>query len=163
MIFLTVGTSFPFDRLVKAVDGAVAGGFVDEQVFAQIGTGGYRPKHMEYVEILEKNAFDSCLRNASEIISHAGIGTMTMTLEYGKPMLVMPRRKCYKELVNEHQLETAKKFEQLGHVLVAYSEEELPQKISYLNTFVPKKRESQPELVAQRIAQFLNELNADMN
>ena len=37
MIFLTVGTLFPFDRLVNAVDKAVANGLITEDVFAQIG------------------------------------------------------------------------------------------------------------------------------
>jgi len=36
MIFLTVGTQFPFDRLVKAVDETVRKNGLDEQIFAQV-------------------------------------------------------------------------------------------------------------------------------
>ena len=70
----------------------------------------------------------------------------------------MPRKKHFKEHVNDHQVATARKFEELGHVLVAYETEELPGKIEQLRSFVPRKREAQPQAVAERIARFLNEL-----
>lgn len=160
MIFLTVGTLFPFDRLVRSVDHFLGQGVIDEEIFAQIGLCEYQPQNIEYVEILEKGVFDSYFRKAAGIISHAGIGTITMALDYNKPMLVMPRRKHLKEHVNDHQVATARKFEELGHVLVAYETEELPVKIEQLKTFVPRKREAQPQAVAGRIAHFLNELSA---
>ena len=37
MIFLTVGTQFPFDRLVRAVDTACGGKLVNQRVFGQVG------------------------------------------------------------------------------------------------------------------------------
>ena len=47
MIFLTVGTLFPFDRLVSAVDEAVGSGEITEKVFAQISEGAKPPKHID--------------------------------------------------------------------------------------------------------------------
>jgi len=159
MIFLTVGTyPIPFDRLVKAIDTVAMERLVEEKIFAQIGLCEYQPQNIEYVEILEKGDFDSYFRKATSIISHAGIGTITMALDFNKPLLVMPRRKHLKEHVNDHQVATARKFEELGHILVAYETEELPVKIEELKSFVPRKREAQPHAVAERIARFLNEL-----
>lgn len=158
MIFLTVGTQFPFDRLVKAVDSAFEGGWIEEELFAQIGESSYKPRNFQSTQLLEKKLFDKCLREASAIISHAGMGIMTMALDNEKPLLVMPRLRQYGEVVNDHQVAIAKKFEQLGHVLAAYSMEELPEKIQQLSTFTPKKRVSQVQLVAQRITEFLNEV-----
>jgi len=160
MIFLTVGTLFPFDRLVRAVDDAVKSGLVKEPVFAQIGRTSFAPKNIEYVKVLEKHTFDNKVADADYLISHAGIGSIAIALERNKPLLVMPRMKCFKEHVNDHQVATARKFEQLGHVLAAYSVEELPDKIKELSTFRPKPRASQADSVARRIAQFLNELSA---
>lgn len=161
MIFLTVGTyPLPFDRLVKAIDTAIIEGLIREEVFAQIGLCDYRPQNMEYVEMLQKGTFDSYLQKSSGIIGHAGMGTITTALDYNKPLLVMPRMKRYKEHVNDHQIATARKFEQLGHILVAYEAQELPWKIKLLRTFVSRKREAQPQAVADRIARFLNELVA---
>ena len=158
MIFLTVGTLFPFDRLVKAIDNAVAEGIITQQVFGQIGKTSFKPKHIEYVETLNKKSFDEKVSNADYLISHAGIGTIVIALEQGKPLLVMPRMKRFKEHVNDHQVTTAQRFEQLGHILAAYSVEELPEKLQQLRIFVPKLRENQAQAVADRIALFLQSL-----
>jgi UDP-N-acetylglucosamine transferase subunit ALG13 len=160
MIFLTVGTQFPFDRLVKAVDELASQNGFDEEIFGQVGTTSYQPMSFQAVASLEKTQFDKYLREAKAIISHAGMGTILMAIDYEKPLLVLPRLRKYGEAVNNHQVEIARRFEQLGHLLAAYTVEELPDKIKQLSTFHPKPRASQAHLVAQRIAQFLEELSA---
>lgn len=155
MIFLTVGTVMPFDRLVKAVDSAVEAGVIDEPVFAQIGQTSCKPKNIEYAEVLGKKDFDRRVTDSSSMISHAGIGSICMALEQRKAMLVMPRRRCYREHVNDHQVDTARKFGSLGHVLVAYSPDELREKLPELSHFVPVSRTNQVDRVVQRIASFL--------
>ena len=159
MIFLTVGTQFPFDRLVKAVDEAVGENKCDEQIFAQVGVTFYFPRNFEAVSWLEKTLFDKRFSEADGIISHAGMGTITMALENRKPLLVMPRLRKYGEVVNDHQLAIARKFERLGHILVAYEAEDLPAKIEKLKSFVPKDRQPQAKVVAARISAFLNGLS----
>lgn len=159
MIFLTVGTQFPFDRLVKAVDEAVSKNRIDEQIFAQVGITSYCPRSFEAVPWLEKTLFDKRFSEADGIISHAGMGTITMALENRKPLLVMPRLRKYGEVVNDHQLAIARKFEQLGYLLVAYEAEDLPAKIGKLKSFVPQDRQPQAKVVAKRISTFLNELS----
>lgn len=158
MIFLTVGTQFPFDRLVESIDGLIAQNGFDEEVFAQIGNSQYEPKSFKAKASLEKSLFDKCMLDASCVISHAGMGTITMALEANKPLLVMPRQKKYGEVVNDHQVAIAKKFEQLGHLLVAYNTEQIPEKLEQLKTFVPRPREAEPRAVAERIKQFLKEI-----
>ncbi len=162
MIFLTVGTQFPFDRLVRSIDGLIEQNGFDEEIFAQIGDSKYQPKNFKAVTSIEKHLFDKYMLDASCVISHAGMGTITMALEANKPLLVMPRRKKYKEVVNDHQVAIAKKFEQLGHLLAAYEEEEIPEKLEQLKTFVPRNRQAQPQVVAERIAQFLRKLTTNV-
>ena len=159
MIFLTVGTQFSFDRLVKSVDEMISEDGFEEEIFAQIGESSYRPRNFEAVSFLEKSLFDKHIRKASGIISHGGIGTIAIALEHNKPLLAMPRLKCYSEVVHDHQVAVVKRFELLGHVLVAYEAAELPAKIKQLKSFVPCKRKAQPQAVVERIAQFLNELS----
>ena len=118
MIFLTVGTQFPFDRLVKAVDKAAGANGFEEHIVAQIGESSYCPENFEAAPALEKAVFDQHISKADCIISHAGMGTITMALDHRKPLLVMPRLKKYGEVVNDHQRAIAKKFEQLGYLLM---------------------------------------------
>jgi UDP-N-acetylglucosamine transferase subunit ALG13 len=156
MIFITVGTyPLQFNRLIKAVDIAVRDGLIKEEIFAQTGACNYKPVHMEYASMLEKSEFDARFKDANSIIGHAGMGTISMALEQNKPILIIARMSKYKEHVNDHQVSTADMFEKLGHVLVAHNTDELPQKLSKLNTFIPAKRNTTPHLVADRVAEFL--------
>jgi len=159
MIFLTVGTQFPFDRLVKAVDEVAGINGFDEQIVAQIGDSSYCPENFEAAPSVEKAVFDQHFNEADSIISHAGMGTITMALDHRKPLLVMPRLKKYGEVVNDHQLAIANKFEQLGYLLVAYGAEDVPIKMKQLKSFVPQERQPCADIVAARISMFLNELS----
>jgi UDP-N-acetylglucosamine transferase subunit ALG13 len=155
MIFVTVGTSFPFDRLVRAVDRLVRLGAMPDAVYAQIGIGGYRPSSFEWAEILEKQEFDTSFRTADAVIGHAGMGTISMALELNKPLLVMPRLKRYGELVNGHQEATARHFEKLGHVLAAYDDRELSERVQQLGRFIPVPRSCRAEAVSETVGQFI--------
>jgi len=158
MIFLTIGTLFEFDRLVRAVDELISSGSIQEEVFAQIGTGKYKPSSMKYVESLEKSEFEKVIQQCTALISHAGMGSISMAIKYQKPLIVMPRLKKYGEHVNDHQLHTALKFEELGHILAAYDENELVEKIKLLKTFIPKSRVPNRQGVIDRISSYLNSL-----
>jgi UDP-N-acetylglucosamine transferase subunit ALG13 len=160
MIFLTVGTLFPFDRLVRAVDEIAGEGLIKDRIFAQIGPSDYSPANIEYVDALNKSDFDRYIGEANTLISHAGLGSITMALNNQKPLLVMPRLGRFGEHVNDHQLHTADKFEELGHILVAHDANELPGKINDLNSFVPQERQTQVEAVVDRIASFFDQLKA---
>lgn len=157
MIFLTVGTQFPFDRLVESVDRIASKDCLNEKIFAQIGRSCYLPKNFNAVSSMEKNIFDNYIRRADRIISHAGMGTITIALSLNKPLLVVPRRKKYREVVNDHQIAIAARFEQLKLILVAYDTSQIPDKLQQLKTFVPRNRQAHPEIIAQHIKRFLNE------
>lgn len=159
MIFLTVGTQFPFDRLVKAVDDVFDKGLIGEEIFAQIGESTYWPRNFESVSFLDKRIFDERLRSASSVISHAGMGIITLALENNKPLLVMPRLKKYGEVVNDHQVAIAKKLARLGCVLAAYKTENLMKNMKRLKSFVPSKRHNDVSVVVARVSEFLNELS----
>ena len=159
MIFLTVGTQFSFDRLVKAVDFAVERGQITEQVYAQIGKNSYRPHNFESIPSLEKPLFDKYICEASCIISHAGMGTIAMVLSNNKPLLVMPRQKKNGEVVNDHQIAIARKFEELGHILAVYREEDLQAKLEQLKSFVPRPRTNNTEAIINKISEYLSCLN----
>ena len=161
MIFLTVGTLFPFDRLVSAVDDAVANGLITEDVFAQIGVGGKHPKHIESVDSLDKIMFDKITTESSCMISHAGMGSIQAALSLDKPLLVMPRLYKYSEHINDHQVATAEKFEELGHVLAVYEEDQIPQRLEDIRTFTPRQRYTQVDKVVERISDFLNCIDSE--
>jgi UDP-N-acetylglucosamine transferase subunit ALG13 len=124
MIFVTVGTELPFDRMVKIVDSwaAQAG---RQDVFAQVGNTEWRPTSLEYQRFLEPAEFAARFASASVIIAHAGMGTILSALHAGKPIIVVPRLASLGEHRNEHQLATARRMQGLRGVAVAYDETDL--------------------------------------
>jgi UDP-N-acetylglucosamine transferase subunit ALG13 len=109
MIFLTIGTQLPFDRLVNSMDEIAPR--LDEKVFGQVGPAGFRPVNMEWSAMLDHDAFEERFGGASVIVSHAGIGTILAAQKFGKPLVIMPRLARFGEHRNDHQLATA---EQVG-------------------------------------------------
>jgi UDP-N-acetylglucosamine transferase subunit ALG13 len=124
MIFVTVGTQLPFDRLVRTVDEwAKRNGRTD--VVAQIGKARCVPIAMESYAFLDAARFQTLFEAAEIVVAHAGMGTIISALKSGKPLLVMPRQARYGEQRNDHQMATALSFRQLGYINTAMDEREL--------------------------------------
>lgn len=125
MIFVTIGTQLPFDRLVLAMD-AWAERNPDVRVFAQIGPGAKVPAFMEHVEFVPPSQVAGLMRDAELVVSHAGMGSVLTALRYQKPIVIMPRKASIGEHRNEHQLATARWLENRPGVTVCWDELELP-------------------------------------
>ena len=160
MIFVTVGSMFPFDRLVRAVDELARVGTFAEEVIAQIGDGRYEPRHMPFERFLDKPRYEQRVLQARVLIAHAGAGTIELALAHRKPLLVVPRTSRLGEHVNDHQLATARKFEALGHVMVAYDVDAIAGKLAELATFVPHPRVADRERLARRVGCLIDDMQA---
>ena len=160
MIFLTVGTQFPFDRMVKAIDNLARE--IDDEIYAQMGESSYKPRNFNAVQTMNAENFEKYVRNATSIISHSGMGTIETALRYQKPMLVIPRLKRYGEVVNDHQVAIAKRFEAEGYLLAAYNENEIGPKAGQLKNFVPRKRMNSSDAVIEKITTFLNSIENEI-
>jgi UDP-N-acetylglucosamine transferase subunit ALG13 len=155
LIFLTVGSTIGFDRLVQAVDELVARGVIRDDVLAQIGNGSYAPRHMRFERFMAKPEYERHVAQASWLIGHAGAGTIALALAYDKRLLVVPRQTALRESVNDHQVATARKFEALGHVVAVREVQDLPAGIDAIEHFCPQPRHAQPQRLARRIGDFL--------
>jgi len=144
----------PFDRLFKVVDKAIEDGILEGEVFGQIGEGNYQPRNFEFVRFLDKEDFDAHVARAQLVLGHAGIGVIVQALKSGVPLLALARRAELGECVNNHQVATARKFEELGHIM-SFEEGNLEEKLKLLDGFVPKQRTPNKEAVGRRIAEFL--------
>lgn len=112
MIFLTVGTILPFDRLTKAVD-EWAGLRSDIEVFGQIGDvsdENYLPQHFRWERRLNNADFKEKIHTSAAVIAHAGIGAIIEALQLGKQIVILPRERRFQEHVNDHQLQTIQRF-----------------------------------------------------
>ena len=112
MIFVTIGSMFPFDRLVRAMDAwaeaqaETAAGPVP--LLAQIGDGGYEPQHMRWVRSLDRDAYARAVVESDVVVAHAGMGSVITAGEHGKPIVLLPRLAAQGEHTSDHQVDTAR-------------------------------------------------------
>ncbi|MDG3042510.1 glycosyltransferase [Roseicyclus marinus] len=124
MIFATVGTQLPFDRLLLGLDSWAALN-PGVSVFAQCGDSRKRLRHIETVAQLSQRDFRARLKAAKLVVSHAGMGSILTAAELGKPVILMPRRAKFGEHRNDHQQDTAIEMARLSNVTVAEDGEAL--------------------------------------
>ena len=117
MIFATVGTQLPFDRLLLALD-TWASQHRDVSVLAQTGQTTTRYTHLTTVPTLDQPRFADFVAQARVIVAHAGMGTILSAIEAGKPLILMPRRADLGEHRNDHQRDTAAEMAALSNVTV---------------------------------------------
>ena len=137
MIFVTVGAQMPFDRLVRVVD-EWARRVGRDDVFAQIGPSRQRPAHIRWKCFLTPAEFRQHVESARVLVTHAGVGSILTGLEFGKGILVMPRRQAMRETRNDHQVATAERFKARG-IAVATDEHELARCLDRLDELIPVK------------------------
>lgn len=156
MIFVTVGSQMPFDRLVRAAD-EWAKTHPEVRVFAQIGASQSVPAAMEWTRILSPADYHQRVLATNVIVGHAGMGTVITAAEYGKPLVVMPRRGDLHETRNDHQVATARWLATRPAIWVASDGEELGSAISAAlaaGTGPAATSEADPRLLAA-IADFV--------
>ena len=124
MIFATVGTQLPFDRLLNGLD-RWAASRPERAVQAQTGNSGARFRHLICTPFMAQACFREAIETAEIIVGHAGRGTILTAAELGKPCIIMPRLAAHGEHRNDHQLATAAEMCRLPNVSVVDDAEEL--------------------------------------
>lgn len=157
MIFVTVGTQLPFNRLVSAVD-IWAADNPSERVFAQIGPDAEPPRFIEYADFISPLEAETLMQQSGLIVAHAGMGSILTALKYQRPILIMPRKAALGEHRNEHQLATARWVEGRPGVHVAWNEADISDKLNARHEFAvgPLLSESASDSLIQGIAAFIN-------
>lgn len=145
MIFVTVGTPIhDFSRLVKAVDDLVAAKKIKEKVVVQLGYTKYVPKNCEWFRFAKPEKIEELSKTCRIYISHSGIGSLVMPLEYKKPVIAVPRLKEFGEHIDNHQLQIVKEMEKEGKIIALYDVKKLEDAIKKASVIKIKysKRES---------------------
>lgn len=105
--------------------------------------------------MIGRNEYEKYVEQADVIISHAGTGSVIPPLKKGKKVIVFPRRECYGEHLDDHQLELANIFTQNGYTLCATNKAELQNCLSNIKNFVPRPFESNTRNMNKLIIDFI--------
>lgn len=119
MILVTVGLhSQGFTRLIRKMDQLAP--ILGELVIMQIGSTEYVPKNTEYFRFTSSWRILDLMSKADVIVSHGGASSIFLVLQYGKPLVIVPRLRRYGEHIDDHQIELARYTESLGRAIVVY-------------------------------------------
>ena len=160
MVFVTVGSAPQgFRRLLEAVDRlAGVGVFGESPVLMQVGhAAGFIPSHCEVKTFVSHEDFQRLAQQASLIICHGG-ATPLEIIRAGKVPIVMPRRKKYGEIVNDHQVAFVQALAAEGRVIPAMEPEDLPDAIAKARQLNMTRRPLPPSPMVSLVAQALEEL-----
>ena len=120
LIFVTVGSrNYPFDRLFQKLDELYENGDLKEEMFAQIGTSTYQPKHYAYKNYISQNEFMEKIEQANIVVSHGASGSIMKALNAGKKVIAVTRLEKYGEHINDHQIQNNEAFSSNGYVIMA--------------------------------------------
>jgi UDP-N-acetylglucosamine transferase subunit ALG13 len=106
VIFVTIGSMFPFDRLIRLMDGWAQAN-PGAELLAQIGDGSFQPAHMPWVRRLDQTDFSRAVAEARLVVAHAGMGSVITASQFGKRIVMLPRQRALGEHTTDHQIATA--------------------------------------------------------
>ena len=158
MILVSVGTQFPFDRLISTVDKwAIENGRTD--VLAQTGPSEYVPRALKCFAMMSPDKFRKLQSEAELLIAHAGMGSILTALEFRKPIIIMPRDHTRGEHRNEHQVATATRFSNTPGLYVVKDEAELLDRLNHLSDLVGSQGVPQkaPQEFVSQLRAFIEE------
>jgi UDP-N-acetylglucosamine transferase subunit ALG13 len=164
VIFVTVGNATTgFRRLLEAVDElAEAGAFGNDYVFIQSGNNSYfKPKYCEHTAFITMELFTKSIQEANMVISHGGAGTLMHVLRAGKVPVVMPRRKHYGEIVDDHQNDLVRSLAFEGRVIPAYETNDLARAIAFARSVISPNCPPSPSHMISLVCTAIHELIGD--
>jgi UDP-N-acetylglucosamine transferase subunit ALG13 len=143
MIFITTGTTTaPFGRLV----GAAASLARVEEVVVQYG-GSARPAMPRAFAYASDAAVRRLLAEARVVVCHGGVGSISGALREGKRPIVVPRRRVFREHVDDHQLALCRRLARLDLVELVEDVEDLPRVVRLHRSTVAVRCGASPELI----------------
>jgi UDP-N-acetylglucosamine transferase subunit ALG13 len=159
MIFASVGSMLPFDRLIRAVDEWAAAN-PSEPVYIQIGEGGYEPRHAPFVRMMPHTEYRQRLEDCDLFVAHVGMGSILQSLEARKQLLMLPRLAALREHTTDHQLHTAARFRDTEGLMIVDDTDALQAAMTRLlrQPLAPSAGISRfaPQPMIDKVAQFLS-------
>ena len=157
MIFVTLGTQDkPFSRLIKAVEKQVELGNITDEVIVQSGCTDYKSDKLKIINYMKIDEFNSYLKQADVIITHAGVGTIIQALENNKKIIAAARKEEFGEHVSNHQQQLLESFSNAGYILPLDDFDKLNEVLEKVKNFEPKKFVGNNE---NFIFNLINEIN----
>ena len=142
MILVMLGTqNNDFHRLLDEIEKNIEKGNINEEVIVQEGFTKYKSDKMKIFSMTSRENLDKLIKQADLIITHAGLGSIEMSLEQNKKVIAVPRLKKFGEHVNDHQKDIERKLDEKGCLVGIDDVSKLGIALKKVKKFIPKKYE----------------------
>jgi UDP-N-acetylglucosamine transferase subunit ALG13 len=155
MIFATVGSAEPFERLMEALCELPA----TEELVIQSGASRTKPANALCVPFMSFDDVAAHIASARVVIAHAGVGTVMTVLQHGKRPLVVPRLANLGEAVDDHQTAFARRLDDQGLVTLVEDAAELASLVNRPIAGPPRRLRSTP--LEQELRRVVQEVVGD--
>lgn len=160
MILVTLGTQDKsFKRLLTAIDKSIEEKKIKEKVIVQAGHTKYKSSHMEIIDFIPKEDFESLMDKCSLLITHGGAGSILTAMKKNKKIIAVARLAKYKEHTNDHQTQIINDLYNDGYILKCDDLKQLNETIKEAKKFTPKKYEADNSLILKTIEDYIEKTN----
>lgn len=143
MILVTLGTGDkPFPRILEALEQEIENGKIKDEVIVQAGCTKFESKYMQIFDLIPMDELNNLIKKCDILLTHGGVGSITMGLKNNKKIIGVARLKKYGEVANDHQLQILDNFSDAGYILHLKNLKDLPKYITKAKSFKPKKYKS---------------------
>ena len=159
MILVMLGTqNNSFHRLLEEIDNLIEKGIIKDEVVVQAGYTKYESKNMKVFGLVSLEELENLIENADLIITHGGVGSITLSLKKGKKVIAIPRLHEYHEHVNDHQKEIVETFNEKGYIIGIQDVKDLGEALKKVEDFKPQKYQSNNQKMLKIIEDFIDKI-----
>ena len=159
MILVMLGTqNNSFHRLLEEIDNLIEKGIIKEEVVVQAGHTKYESRNMKIFSLVPLEELEKLIEKADLIITHGGVGSITLSLKKEKRVIAIPRLHEYHEHVNNHQKEIVETFNEKGYIIGIQDVKELEEALNRAKSFEPKKYYSNNKKMLKIIEDFIDNI-----
>jgi UDP-N-acetylglucosamine transferase subunit ALG13 len=153
LILVVLGTQTqPFTRLLDSIENSK----LNEPVLVQSVNTDYKSSKMTIVPFIPFAEMKGQMEMARFVITHGGTGSIIQALECNKKVVACARLKKYGEHIDDHQKELISAFAEAGYILELHEGESLDIIMSKIDSFVPKRFESNNTFFLERLNQSID-------
>ena len=159
MILVLLGTQHnEFTRLLQEIEECIDHGFIQEKVVVQAGFTKYKSDKMKIFDMISKEILENLIEEANIVITHGGVGSITMALKKHKKVIAVPRLHEFNEHVNNHQRQIINDFNQKNYLIGLQNVEDLPEALKQISEFTPGEYQKNNQKLIKIIENFIDNI-----
>jgi len=142
-----------FSRMIREVEKLAD----DNEIIVQAGHSSYESNKMMIFDFISREQLKNLYERADYIITHAGAGSMLQAIGAKKKTIAFPRLQKYGEHVDDHQLQLAKKLNDMGYLLVFHEDDKMRDVFNKVKVFKPRPyhlKGNIPSLIDAQLAEL---------